>query len=133
MSKRLSLESFKKIIKKSSKEDIRNYYFFNKSFVKNLLGVSLCFSSFYLINRNYPIKKYVLMDPIDEILNSKEVKGAGIDLIEDLFKDRRTKQNVLIALKSVIKEKDFEKEFKVFIKAWLFKVIKDKEFLSRRR
>jgi hypothetical protein len=129
MYKRFPSLSLKK--NSSTNKDIRNYYFFNKTFVKNFLGVSILFGSIYFINKNYHFKKILLLDPIDDILNSKEVKGTGINLLENLFKDKRTKQNVLVALKSVIREKEFESEFKIFIKAWLFKVIKDKEFLQQ--
>jgi hypothetical protein len=85
---------------------------------------------FYFLFKSKNIKKHLILDPIDDILNSKEVKGTGILLLEDLFKDKRTKINVLVALKTVIKEKQFEDEFKIFIKAWLFKVIKHPEFLK---
>jgi hypothetical protein len=118
-------------ISKNTNKDIRNYYFFNKTFVKNFLGVSILFGTIYFLNKNYHFKKIIFLDPIDDILNSQEVKGTGINLLENLFKDKRTKLNVLVALKSVIKEKEFETEFKVFIKAWLFKVIKDREFLQQ--
>ncbi len=102
----------------------------NKFLYKNWINIGLLLG-FYFLNKKYKYTNKLLNDNIDDILNSKEVKGAGIDLLENLFKDKVIKTRVVISLKEVIKEKAFEDDFKIFIKGWLITVIKDKEFLGQ--
>ena len=129
-----TIRNLKNIKKKNSAKDLSNYYFFNKSYLQKygLVGLTIC--SLYYFNHKFHIgeriKNNFVIGPIMEILNSKEVKGTGVDLIEDLFKDKRVLRTILITLKQTIREKEFEDPLKIFIKNWVLKVLKHQEFLK---
>lgn len=112
-------------MKKSSSGKIYLY----KSFLWLFAGTTL-----YYMNKNYRIfskfKYDYILPPVVEMLNSKEIKGAGIDLLEEIFKDNRTIKTTVLVLKDVIKDNYFEEEYKKFIKIWLLNVFKDKKFLN---
>jgi hypothetical protein len=107
------------------------YYYFKKLHASKIITLFSIFGLIHLADKKYKLKQKFIFSPLDEIINSREVKGAGIDLLENLFKDKRIKMEVLVALKGVIKEREFEDEFKIFIKAWFLKVIKEKDFLTQ--
>lgn len=124
----------KNLKKKNSTKDISNYYMFDKSNFKKygLVGLTIC--SLYFLNHKFRIleriKNKFFVTPIMEILNSKEVKGASVNLVEDLFKDKTVLKTIVITLKQSIREKEYVDPLKVFIKIWVLKVLKHQEFLK---
>jgi hypothetical protein len=120
-------------MKAQTKHISRNYYFLKKVHVfrfflasSGLFGVYLSNRKFRYLNTFYD--EHVKM-PLDEMVNSEEVKGAALNLIEDLFKEKRTIKSITENLKVTIKDNEFEESMKTFIKQWLVKTFKDKEFL----
>lgn len=112
---------------------ITNFQFrlpFGIIFKRRYLTIPISIFGLYWLGKKLTIKKREISEKAFEILDSKEVKGAGIDLLEDLFKDKRTLQTVIATLKDVVKDNKFEEDFKEFIKDLLMKVLKDQEFLQ---
>jgi len=130
---RTTLYSYLRLGSKNLSKDINNYYLLNKSVIKRYGVTGITMISAYFLNKKFQFiqkfKKNYVIDPLMEIFNSKEVKGSGVNLIEDLFKDKRVLKTILISLKQSIKEKEFEEPLKVFIKHWVLKVLKHPEFL----
>lgn len=67
---------------------------------------------------------------VNEIINSKEIKGDSLNLIEKFFKESSLINIQLIQLKGAVTSDDFKLEAIVFSKEWIIKVFKHQDFIS---
>ena len=114
------------------------FSFSTKIFLRSLKGSLIITGSiyytFYLYKRLSYVKiKSAILAPVtlslSELFNSKEVKGAGLDLLESYFKDKEMIDLILNnLLKPSVKHPSFIEESKKFSKSWLLTVVKSPEF-----
>jgi hypothetical protein len=96
----------------------------------------LCFSSYYFIAYFKPHRKIgnfykkgiKLM--ANEVINSKEIKGDSLNLIEKWFKESSLINIQLYHLKKAVTSEEFKIEAIIFSKEWIVKVFKNQEFIS---
>jgi hypothetical protein len=127
----------KRIFKTSLFSFIRKFYNNHSNSINKIGYISTTGSFIYFLTLenklSRSIKHYIfkpMYNVIDDLVQSKEVKQSGIDLVEELFKKDETINSVVVTLQKGIKDKRFEQAIAEFSKDWVINNLKQKEFLS---